>query len=410
MDCGGSGGRISSRTLGRTMGCRSASSWVIFTCRQVHHPAGWAVQSTQGAPRVRQWPIWWRWRRRKVLITSGYAALKLLSIMESKQRKGAIGCLIVLCIIAFSAFLAGRFCTGCKDDEPSGHPRSESVTSPPYGETPRGNEGALLPLPRYYVNDSAHLLTPGQFAQLEAMLEDYTDSTSSQIYVVTVPDFQGWDANSFATRLGNQWRAGRKGVDNGVLLLLRPGSMPPWLPADSLKEIPDGIEAALDATLEGCTESQFAGHSPLLSLLGEFSGAMLAKENLARRPAGDYGEGYIAVGYGMEEKITDAEAARIAREIMGPLAVAGRYDVALQAGVSAVIAQAAGKFHWSGGGAPSQSGDDDLPGWGRIIFLYRWVLSFTTSCSGGGHRAKRISFAISVATTFESSSRSSFSS
>ncbi|MFC2479723.1 MAG: hypothetical protein ACFNUE_01625 [Bacteroides sp.] len=35
------------------MGCRSASSWVIFTCRQVHHPAGWAVQSTQGAPRVR---------------------------------------------------------------------------------------------------------------------------------------------------------------------------------------------------------------------------------------------------------------------------------------------------------------------------------------------------------------------
>ena len=97
---------------------------------------------------------------------------------------------------------------------------------------------------------------------------------------------------------------------------------------------------------------------------------MLAEENLARRPAGDYGEGYIAVGYGMEEKITDAEAARIAREIMGPLAVAGRYDVALQAGVSAVIAQAAGKFHWSGGGAPSQSGDDDLPGWGQIIFLY----------------------------------------
>ncbi len=290
--------------------------------------------------------------------------------MESKQRKGAIGCLIVLCIIAFSAFLAGCYCTGCKDDEPTGHPRSEAVTSPPYGETTAGDEKALLPLPRYYVNDSAHLLTPGQFAQLEAMLEDYTDSTSSQIYVVTVPDFQGWDANSFATRLGNQWRAGQKGVDNGVLLLLRPGSMPPWLPADSLKAIPDGIEAALETPLGSGAEAQFAGHSGLLSLLGEFSGAMLAEENLARRPAGDYGEGYIAVGYGMEEKITDAEAARIAREIMGPLAVAGRYDVALQAGVSAVIAQAAGKFHWSGGGAPSQSGDDDLPGWGQIIFLY----------------------------------------
>lgn len=290
--------------------------------------------------------------------------------MESKQRKGAIGCLIVLCIIAFSALLAGRFCTGCKDDEPSGHSRSAAVTSPPYGETTRGNEGALLPLPRYYVNDSAHLLTPGQFAQLEAMLEDYTDSTSSQIYVVTVPDFQGWDANSFATRLGNQWRAGQKGVDNGVLLLLRPGSMPPWLPADSLKEIPDGIEAALEVPLGSGAEAQFAGHSVLLSLLGEFSGAMLAKENLARRPAGDYGEGYIAVGYGMEEKITDAEAARIAREIMGPLAVAGRYDVALQAGVSAVIAQAAGKFQWRGGSAPSRSGDDELPGWGLIIFLY----------------------------------------
>lgn len=293
--------------------------------------------------------------------------------MESKQRKGAIGCLIVLCIIAFSAFLAGCFCTGCKDDEPTGHPRSEAVTSPPYGETTAGDEKALLPLPRYYVNDSAHLLTPGQFAQLEAMLEDYVDSTSSQIYVVTVPDFQGWDANSFATRLGNQWRAGRKGVDNGVILLLRPGSMPPWLPADSLKEIPDGIEAALETTLGAGAESQFAGYTLLLSLLGEFSGVMLAKENLARRPAGDYGEGYIAVGYGMEEKITDAEAARIAREIMGPLAVAGRYDVALQAGVSAVMAQAAGKFQWRSDGAPRQpgdDGDDELPSWGRIIFLY----------------------------------------
>ena len=225
-------------------------------------------------------------------------------------------------------------------------------------------------MPRYYVNDSAHLLTPGQFAQLEAMLEDYVDSTSSQIYVVTVPDFQGWDANSFATRLGNQWRAGRKGVDNGVILLLRPGSMPPWLPADSLKAIPDGIETALETTLGAGVESQFAGHSLLLSRLGEFSGAMLAEENLAKRPAGDYGEGYIAVGYGMEEKITDAEAARIAREIMGPLAVAGRYDVALQTGVSAVIAQAAGKFQWGGGGTPPQSSDDDLPSWGRIIFLY----------------------------------------
>ncbi|PID90094.1 MAG: hypothetical protein CSA97_04720, partial [Bacteroidetes bacterium] len=81
-------------------------------------------------------------------------------------------------------------------------------------------EEMLLPRPESLVNDSAHLLTPAENQRLETALRRYMDSTTIQIFIVTVPDYKGLAPVDFATQIGSQWGAGQKDRDNGVIILL----------------------------------------------------------------------------------------------------------------------------------------------------------------------------------------------
>lgn len=54
-----------------------------------------------------------------------------------------------------------------------------------------------------------------QSEQLEAM-------TGHQYVVVTVPTLGGHSIEDYALRLGNFWRVGRKGINDGVLLIVAP--------------------------------------------------------------------------------------------------------------------------------------------------------------------------------------------
>ena len=76
------------------------------------------------------------------------------------------------------------------------------------------------------INDSAHLFTPEENARIEGILRAYRDSTTREILVVTVNDFDGYDLNSFATELRNQWGIGKRDVNNGIIVLLRASNMP----------------------------------------------------------------------------------------------------------------------------------------------------------------------------------------
>jgi uncharacterized membrane protein YgcG len=76
------------------------------------------------------------------------------------------------------------------------------------------------PNPPRLVNDLAGLMQPGEADALESKLVAYNDSTSSQIAVVTVPNLGGDEIASYAQALYQSWGIGRKGKDNGILVLV----------------------------------------------------------------------------------------------------------------------------------------------------------------------------------------------
>lgn len=77
------------------------------------------------------------------------------------------------------------------------------------------------PYPPQLVNDFAGMLSPGDANALEDKLVAFDDSTSTQISIVTVNDLNGYDRSEYAFRLAEKWGIGQKGLDNGVLILVK---------------------------------------------------------------------------------------------------------------------------------------------------------------------------------------------
>ncbi|MBI2170898.1 MAG: TPM domain-containing protein [Chloroflexi bacterium] len=77
-----------------------------------------------------------------------------------------------------------------------------------------------LPRPSGFVNDFAVLIPEDTEAVLEALLQQFEEETTVEIAVVTVASLEGDTIEGYAVRLFQQWGIGKKGVDNGVLLLI----------------------------------------------------------------------------------------------------------------------------------------------------------------------------------------------
>lgn len=130
-----------------------------------------------------------------------------------------------------------------------------------------------FPKPAGYVNDFAHLLEPAARESLEQRLVQYDRATGNQIAIAIFPDLSGVPINEFASRLEEAWKVGRRGKDNGLLLLI-------------------GL-----------------------------------KERQVR----------IEVGYGLESKVTDGDAGAIIRNVLAPAFRAGRYADGLNAAVDELM-------------------------------------------------------------------------
>jgi len=78
------------------------------------------------------------------------------------------------------------------------------------------------PNPPRLVNDFARLLRPEEVNNLERKLVLFSDSTSTQITIVIVPSLSGYDKADYAQRLGEKWGIGTRGLNNGVLILVKP--------------------------------------------------------------------------------------------------------------------------------------------------------------------------------------------
>ena len=70
------------------------------------------------------------------------------------------------------------------------------------------------------VNDFAGLISAPAEKRLELLLRDLEEKDSTQIVVVTIPSLEGDALEPFSMRLAEQWRIGRKGRDNGAILLI----------------------------------------------------------------------------------------------------------------------------------------------------------------------------------------------
>ena len=143
----------------------------------------------------------------------------------------------------------------------------------------RANSDVLLARlqPQGYVNDFAGVLPAPQRAALETFLTEFERQTGVEIAVVAVSSVDGGEVDDFTNRLFQKWHIGKKGKDNGVMIL-----------------------AAI-------------------------------QDRKAR----------IEVGYGLEGVLPDALAGRILREQMFPAFRQGRYDVGLEQAVRMVTATVA---------------------------------------------------------------------
>lgn len=70
------------------------------------------------------------------------------------------------------------------------------------------------------VNDYAGLLNSAEKRQLTDFLTNLSDTKGIQIAVLTLPSLEGDDLESFSMRTAEQWKLGKKGEDNGALLLI----------------------------------------------------------------------------------------------------------------------------------------------------------------------------------------------
>lgn len=129
------------------------------------------------------------------------------------------------------------------------------------------------------VTDQTGTLTAAQMASLEQKLADLETRKGSQVAVLMVPTTDQEPVEQYALRVAENWKLGRKGVDDGVLFLI----------------------AKNDRTLR------------------------------------------IEVGYGLEGALTDATTARILRETVAPFLRQGDFYGGISAGVDNIVSIIAGE-------------------------------------------------------------------
>ncbi len=154
------------------------------------------------------------------------------------------------------------------------------------------------PAPTRWVEDHAGLLSPPARAALDARLESYEHATGHQVVVWIGQTLGGAPLDDWAVRTFAAWKVGRAGFDDGITMFVL---------ADDHK---------ID----------------------------------------------IEVGYGLEDKVPDATASRIIRELMAPRLRAGDADGAVAAGTDALLTAIEG-HPWNAPGAAAAADRPSIATW-----------------------------------------------
>lgn len=79
-----------------------------------------------------------------------------------------------------------------------------------------------FPAMKGIVSDYAGKLDAAQIEELSGLLKDYERQTSIELVVVVVNSLDGLSARNYATGIGDSWKIGKAGRDNGIVLLWAP--------------------------------------------------------------------------------------------------------------------------------------------------------------------------------------------
>lgn len=74
--------------------------------------------------------------------------------------------------------------------------------------------------PSDWVNDYAKVFSKTEVEQLSRKLNMFQYNNSTQIFIVTVNENDGYSASDLSQRIGEAWGVGQKGKDNGLILLM----------------------------------------------------------------------------------------------------------------------------------------------------------------------------------------------
>ena len=77
-----------------------------------------------------------------------------------------------------------------------------------------------VPALKTRVTDLTRSLTPNQLDTLEQLLKSLETRKGSQIAVLIMPSTQPEEIEQYAIRVAETWKLGRKGIDDGVLMLI----------------------------------------------------------------------------------------------------------------------------------------------------------------------------------------------
>ena len=123
------------------------------------------------------------------------------------------------------------------------------------------------------VVDNAQMIEPAVREQLTQQLQAHEKATGEQLVVVTLPDLQGTDIADFGYQLGRYWGIGQKDKNNGALLIV-------------------------------------------------------ARDDRKLR---------IEVGYGLEDRLTDAQSSMIINQVITPAFKTGNFSKGISDGIAAML-------------------------------------------------------------------------
>ena len=83
-------------------------------------------------------------------------------------------------------------------------------------------DDSTLVIPAYagYVTDAANVMSEPARAKLESFLDQLQKKTTVEFAVLTVPSSAPLDPSEYKVRVFEQWKIGKKGKDNGLLMLV----------------------------------------------------------------------------------------------------------------------------------------------------------------------------------------------